>query len=118
MTKFTPHRVVSCKLGFNEDFDPGVDVDLSLVLHSLLPSQGVGPGEAKCPAVQQDLGNVGKVATQEGEDALQFIHLLEDHQVKGDLESWTPIFITVNKRIFLHLGDCKMSNVTELSRNT
>ena len=95
-----------------------MDVDHSLVVDSTLPSEGVGPGEAECPSLQQDLGNVGKVTTQEREDALQFIHLLEDHQVKGDLEFWAPIFIIVNKRIFFHLGDCKMSNVTELSRNT
>ena len=82
-----------------------MDVDLSLVLHTLLPSQGVGPGEAEFPAVQQDLGNIGKVATQEREDALQLIHLLEHHQVKADPECWTPIFIIVDKRIFFHLGN-------------
>ena len=84
-----------------------MDVDLSLVLYPLLPSQGVGPGEAKFPAVQQDLGNVGKVATQEGEDALQFSGLIEDQEVKRDLEFRTPCFIILKLGIFDHLRNCK-----------
>ena len=102
------HRIVSFKPGFNDNLRPNVRVDLRLVLYTLLPSHIVGGGEAKCPALQQDLRNDGKVATQEREDALQFSSLLKDHQVKGDSEFWTPIFIILNKGIFFNLRNCKI----------
>ena len=84
-----------------------MEVDLSLELHTGLPSQRIRGGEAKFEAVQQDLGNVGKVATQERKDALQLSHILQNQQVEGDPEAWTPILIVVNKRIFFHLRNCK-----------
>ena len=96
------HRIVSFKPGFNDNLRPNVRIDLRLVLYTLLPSHIVGGGEAKCPALQQDLRNDGKVATQEREDALQFSSLLEDQQVKGDLEFRTPCIIILNLGIFFH----------------
>ena len=101
------HRIVSFKPGFNDNLRPNVRDDLSLVLYTLFPSHIVGGCEAKCPALQQDLGNDGKVATEEREDALQFSGLLEDHQVNGDPKFWTPVFIILDKGIFFNLRNCK-----------
>ena len=108
MTKMNSHRVISSLSGFNDNWRPLVDVDISLVLDISLPRHVVRGGEAKCQALQQDLGNDGKVATEEREDALQFSSLLEDHQVNGDPEFWTPIFIILNKGIFFNLRNCKI----------
>ena len=85
------HRVISSLSGFNDNWRPLVDVDISLVLDILLPRHVVRGGEAECQALQQDLGHGGEVATQERKDALQFGVLLEDHQVKGDPVFWTPV---------------------------
>ena len=102
------HRIVSFKPGFNDNLRPNVRDDLRLVLYTLLPSHIVRGGEAQCPALQQDLGNDGKVATEEREDALQFSSLLEDHQVYGDPEFWTPVLIILDKGIFFNLKNCKI----------
>ena len=71
------------------------------------PSQRIGRSEAQFVVVQKDLGKVCKVATQEGEDALQFSGLIEDQEVKRDLEFRTPCFIILKLGIFDHLRNCK-----------
>ena len=88
-----------------------MEFDLSLELYTRLPSQRIRRGEAEFEAVQQDLGNVGKVATQERKDALQLCDILQNQQVEGDPEARTPILIVVNKRILFHLRNCKRFNL-------
>ena len=107
-TKIISHRVVRLKLGFNDDVHPLTDFYIFLEPDSLLPSQWVvGRAEDKFVVVQTDLGNVGKVATQECKDAPQSIRPIKDHQVEGDLESWTPCCKHVNLRILFHLRNYK-----------
>ena len=52
MTKIKSHRVISSLSGFNDNWRPLVDVDISLVLDILLPRHVVRGGEAECPSTR------------------------------------------------------------------